>query len=90
MKRFYSALAGLAVLSCALVVLVLAPSCAYAAEPVDTAAEARACAGLVDPARTACIDAAWDQLDERTRASNKPHHPRPTTPATPRPGVLNV
>lgn len=86
MKRFYSALAGLAVLSCALVVLVLAPSCAYA----DEAAEARACAGLTDPARTACIDAAWDQLDERTRASNKPHHPRPTTPATPRPGVLNV
>ena len=90
MKRFYTALVGLAVLSCALVVLVLAPSCAYAAEPADEAAEARACAGLVDPARTACIDAAWDQLDARTRQSLQPKKPLPTTPATPRPGVLNV
>lgn len=79
---------GLALLSCALIVLVLAPSCAYADED---SRELPQCDALADQAaRNACIEASWDRLDERFRQSLQPKRPHTTTPATPRPGVLNV
>lgn len=87
MKRFYSALAGLAFLSCMLAVL-LAPSCAYADEVSRAFNACRTIQNADD--RDDCNERAWDKFEQRFIEQHLKPQPKPQPKPAPHARALTV